>query len=557
MGAMSTWFRVWTSYLWSKKFIYLLGILSLALTDSMQVLMMELLGIIIDFFNGNQIPEIIQLESQHSTFLLIVILFILNRVLMTAGRVGWRLTMARQSHIARGYLRTEVWNNAVYFPKKSFNLKFSKGALMNLSTSDNGSAMHIFGFTLVGAFDCLILGLFVISSMWMISPKMTIFILLAVSPLPFMIKKTADKEGELHEVAQNGLTELNDYASQSVSTIRLQRITQTGEFWKKILVDFADRYRIKRLTAMRYSLLFGPLFMMGNTAASIALFAYGIRLVIDGEISVGEFVTFQGLIATLQGPLMEAGYVVTEWKEGSISLKRIVETFTHKKEEFLFAKGDNVTPSNCAFEIKGLNFGFKDADDLLISDFNLKIKAGERIGITGPIGTGKTTLIEIMAGINRDYKGDVYFMGKDIRELDHDSLRQNLFVVAQRPFLFADTVRNNLTMNMRASDEEIWNALEVAGLAEDVKAFKHGLETELGEWGINLSGGQKQRMTLARVLIRRPKVLIIDDALSAVDTVTEQKILSSLDDELKGATIVWVAHRKSTLKYCDRIIELE
>lgn len=553
---MVSWFTVWIDYIRSKKMIYLVGILSLILTDSMQVLMMELLGVIIDFFTGAAIPGLIELEDRHSTFLLIVILFILNRVFMTIGRVGWRLTMARQSHIARGYLRTEVWKNAVYFPKKSFDLKFSKGALMNLSTSDNGSAMHIFGFTMVGAFDCMILGLFVIISMWFISAKMTLLILLSVIPLPFLIKRTADREGELHESAQKGLTELNDHASQSVSTIRLQRITQTGGFWKKILVDYADIYRLKRLRAMKYSLLFGPLFMMGNTVASIALFAYGIRLVITNEISVGEFVTFQGLIATLQGPLMEAGYIVTEWKEGSISLKRIVETFTHKKEEFLFATGKDISKSNQAFEIKNLNFQFEDADTPLLRHFDLEIKTGERIGITGAIGTGKTTLIEIMAGINRDYTGDVFFMGDNIRNLDHDALRQHLYVVAQRPFLFADTVKNNITMNIRASEEEIWHALEIAGLADDVRALKYGLETELGEWGINLSGGQKQRMTLARVLIRRPKVLIIDDALSAVDTVTEQRILKALDNELKGATIVWVAHRKSTLKYCDRIIEL-
>ena len=475
---------------------------------------------------------------------------------MTVGRVGWRLSMARQSLIARGYLRTEVWNNAVYFPKKSFDLKFSKGALMNLSTSDNGSAMHIFGFTLVGAFDCLILGIFVIISMWFISPKLTLLIFIAVLPLPFLIKKTADNEGTLHEEAQKGLTELNDHASQSVSTIRLQRITQTGDFWKKLLVEYADLYRQKRLKAMKYSLLFGPLFMGGNTIASIALFAYGIRLVITGEMSVGEFVTFQGLIATLQGPLMEAGYVVTEWKEGTISLKRIVETFTHKKEEFLFATGKPVSKSEQSFHIKDLTFQFEDAESPLLKNFNLSIKSGERIGITGQIGTGKTTLIEIMAGINRNYTGDIFFMGDNIRDLDHESLRKNLYIVAQRPFLFADTLRNNITMNISASEEEIWHALNIAGLADDVRALRFGLDTELGEWGVNLSGGQKQRMTLARVLIRRPQVLIIDDALSAVDTVTEQKILKALDHELKGATIIWVAHRKSTLKYCDRIIEL-
>ncbi len=553
---MVTWYQAWFRFILKKKWIYLLGIISLTITDYMQVQMMQLLGIIIDFFSGKHIPEYIVRADQSKTFLFIFFLFVLNRVLMCLGRVGWRLCLASQSQIARGRLRTDIWDRAVYYPAKSFHFPFSKGTLMSLSTSDNTSAIHIFGFTLVGIFDSIILGFFCIHAMWVISAKLTLIILLAVSPLPFLIKRTADEEGRLHDIAQKSMTELNDAASQSVGTVRLQRLTQTGAFWGKILESFAKNYRDKRFNAMHYSLMFGPLFMMCNTLASIVLFVIGIKMTLNGELTVGEFVVFQGVIATLQGPLMQAGAVVTEWKEGSISLKRIMDAVNHTVEPFLFTHGEKIVNHQNVFTVKNLQFRHEGSESALFNHFSLEVKQGERLGITGAIGAGKSTLLEILSGINRNYQGSVEYMGRDIALYDHESLRASLFMVSQKPFLFAASVRSNLCLDLEKSDEEVWQALDVAGIKEDIEQLKNGLDTELGEWGINLSGGQKQRMTLARVLIRKPKVLLIDDALSAVDTVTEDKIIKHLDQELKDTTIVWVAHRRSTLKYCHRIIQL-
>src|SRR5690606_7871662 len=173
----------------------------------------------------------------------------------------------------------------------------------------------------------------------------------------------------------------------------------------------------------------------------------------------------------------------------------------------------------------------------------------------GPIGTGKSTLLSIMSGLERRLDtGKVEFLGKNFDEYSHHDLRRMISVVPQKPFLFAETIASNVRMDLNLTDEEVWHVLWVAGLDEDVKGFPKQLETPLGEWGINLSGGQKQRLTLARALARKPRVLFMDDCLSAVDTVTEEKILSRLNRELKGLTAVWVAHRESTLKYCDRIV---
>lgn len=235
-------------------------------------------------------------------------------------------------------------------------------------------------------------------------------------------------------------------------------------------------------------------------------------------------------------------------------MKRLSDVFNTKVDSNIRVNGIEFKTSQNVFELSNVNFSYEN--QVILKDINIKLKAGERLGILGPIGSGKSILIEILTGLNQDFTGEVKFMGHDIREYSHEVLRSHLVMVQQKSFLFADNIRNNIKLDLDVSDEQVWKALELACLDSDVKSFEKGLDTSLGEWGINLSGGQKQRLTLARALVRNPEILLLDDCLSAVDTVTEEKILKNLDRELAGSTLVWVAHRKSTLKYCDQILEL-
>jgi ATP-binding cassette subfamily B protein len=208
-------------------------------------------------------------------------------------------------------------------------------------------------------------------------------------------------------------------------------------------------------------------------------------------------------------------------------------------------------------DVKDLSYSFIESAPLF-SHLSFKLKKGGRLGITGAIGTGKSTLISILQGLEREISGgSVTFLGKPFSAYSHDHLRSYIGHVSQKPFLFADSIRHNVVMNSDLTDDEIWKYLDLAGLKDDVLNFPNGLDTELGEWGINLSGGQKQRLTLARAIAKKPKLLFLDDCLSAVDTITEELILKNLNIYLKDVTLVWVAHRKSTLKYCDQIFELK
>jgi ATP-binding cassette subfamily B protein len=210
--------------------------------------------------------------------------------------------------------------------------------------------------------------------------------------------------------------------------------------------------------------------------------------------------------------------------------------------------------SAAVFSIRNLEFRYSDAPNPAIQRFSIEIASGARIGITGAVGSGKTTFLQILAGNERLFQGEVLLHGRDIRSYSHEELSAIIALVEQRPFLFAETIRRNVLLNRAASDAEVHRFLEAAGLADDVARLPRGLETPLGEWGVNLSGGQKQRLTIARALAKNPQILLLDDCLSAVDVVTEEKILANLDRLLPNTTIIWVAHRLSTLRLCFPIV---
>lgn len=529
----------------------------MVLTNMMQVIWTRGLGWIIDFFSGDPFPDFFVKGTKQETFTNIFIVLFFSRLFLFVGRWGWRVTLARQTHFAAAKLRRGIFEASRFFPRRDLDKKFTKGLLMNASTSDVNAARFIFGFTLVAVVDVVFLGIFTIWAMLSIHVEMTLWSLGVLIFLPFFVKKLSAIEIDKYTGAQEFLTVFNDLASQVISTIRLQRLTQTGEFWRLRLEGTAEEYRKQRLSAVYTSLLYSPLMGAVYFVSYLVIFILGIRLVFSGGMSIGGFMAMQGLIFLVQDPLFELGFIISDWQKGKKSLQRLSEIYLHKKEDWLLQKdGSPLKPQTEVLRASNINFAYEEGRNI-ITDFNLSLKQGERLGIKGPIGTGKTTLVSILSGLERDNKGEVLYCGKTFNEYDHHEVRKSVCFVPQKPFLFASSIRENICMDRTFTDEEVWHALEVAGLKKDVSNFPDQLETPLGEWGINLSGGQKQRLTLARALARKPHLLFLDDCLSAVDTVTEDKILKGLDRELNDTTLVWVAHRDSTLKYCDRVIEMQ
>lgn len=550
---------IWKNYLSDRWMIYSLGAFSVLLTNLMQVLAPKNIGWIVDFMTKKPIPAFLVGSDDHGTFIRLFLVLVFSRILINVFRFMWRITLGRQTHYACASLRRDVWDHVRYFKKKDLERRFTKGVLMNASASDTNSARFVFGFTLVAITDVFFLGLFCFFTMAAIHLPMALLSFVVLLFVPIFVRKLSKKEVEQYRSIQDTLSHFNDLSSQAVSTIKLQRLTQTGPFWERRLMKIAESHRAQKLKGINLSLLYIPVMGAASIVSYVVLFAMGITFTFNGKMTVGEFISMQGLIFLLHDPLMSLGFIVSEWKKGFTALERLAEIYLHDKDSTLLQKGIEISDvglEKCVLEVHDLSYAF-DQSAPLFSGLNFTLKKGERLGITGPIGAGKSTLLSILTGLERDIaSGTVEFYGLPFSAYSHDNLRSYIGHVSQKPFLFADSIRTNVAMDSEISDEEIWHYLDLAGLKEDVTGFSNGLDTELGEWGINLSGGQKQRLTLARALARKPKLLFLDDCLSAVDTITEEKILKNLDSHLKDVTLVWVAHRKSTLKYCDQTFEL-
>jgi ATP-binding cassette, subfamily B, multidrug efflux pump len=280
----------------------------------------------------------------------------------------------------------------------------------------------------------------------------------------------------------------------------------------------------------------------------------GGREVLSGRITVGQFVSFNAYMLQLTWPIIALGYVINLFQRGTASLARLNEIML-EQPQIKDAPAAQDREIEGTIEFRGLNFGYDGKP--VLHDVNLSIPAGTSLAIVGPTGSGKTTLVDLIPRIYDAEPGMVLIDGRPIHEYSLASLRRNIGFVPQETFLFSDRIRENIALGVdSATDEEIRRSADAANIAADIEGFPEGYETMVGERGITLSGGQKQRTAIARALIRNPRILILDDALSSVDTQTEDRILNHLRDVMRGRTTIFISHRVSTVRNADRIAVL-
>jgi ATP-binding cassette subfamily B protein len=277
-------------------------------------------------------------------------------------------------------------------------------------------------------------------------------------------------------------------------------------------------------------------------------------LLLNGSMGVGDFVAFTTYMVQLTWPVIALGWVINIFQRGTASLIRINEILLEQPE---IQDGADARERQIEGEIEFRGLTFSYDEKAVLRDLNLRIPAGSSLAIVGPTGSGKTTLVSLIPRIYDAAPGMVRIDGRPIREYSIASLRQSIGFVPQETFLFSDRIRENIALGVdTATDQEIHNAAEAANIAADIESFPEGYQTLVGERGITLSGGQKQRTAIARALIRNPQILILDDALSSVDTHTEDKILNHLRDVMRGRTTIFISHRVSTVRNADRIAVL-
>ena len=499
------------------------------------------------------VPKFFQRATPHETLDILIFFLLISLTLGWLGRVLWRQILARQSHWAGHRIKTKIWDVLKDQPLSLLD-RHSLGDLMNRATGDWNKTRFIHGFTIVMTFDVIFFSVLSTISMLMIDAKTALLCLVILPFLPRRIIRISKEEYSLHEVAQQQLSRLSELISQAVNTIRLQRSTASEGIWAERLGLLAQEYAKRQFEVLRAS---WKIFIIGAipTLFSYAvLYTYGIYQIQNGSLTIGAFLALQSYVVLLQSPLFELGNNISEWQTGFASYKRIGELFDLEYvEEHTHEHRGHPGP---AILIKDLSVHFHP-ERAILDTINLKIEPGDHVGFMGPIGCGKTTLVQTIAGLSECFTGSIWVCGESVDASSREWMTSKITMVPQKPFLFAGSIRHNLAPAQTLPDEDLIEVLRVVDLWNDIEQFSEGLTSWVGEWGINLSGGQKQRLALARALLKPSPILILDDCLSAVDSVTEAKILHNLSKYLAGRAVLWTAHRLSSLQLCNRIYRMK
>ncbi|RLG43002.1 MAG: ABC transporter ATP-binding protein, partial [Thermoproteota archaeon] len=294
-----------------------------------------------------------------------------------------------------------------------------------------------------------------------------------------------------------------------------------------------------------------------NIGLAIVIWLGG-RLTILGDITTGDFVAFISYLNLLTWPMMAMGWVTNLIQRGSASMRRINRILYEVPEIKDTAQSRPMPGIRGKISIRGLNIRYPEKRDDVLKDVSMEMEAGETVALVGPVGSGKTTLLNAIPRLLDVPAGTLFVDGRDIREIPLKTLRKSIGFVTQDVFIFSDTLRNNVLFGRPSvPEEDLQAALRAADMLEDIKEFEDGLDTLLGERGVTLSGGQRQRLTIARALISDPPILILDDALSMVDTRTEERILNRVLRLRRRKTNLIVSHRVSTVSRTDRTVVLE
>jgi len=453
------------------------------------------------------------------------------------------------------------------------------GDIMARATNDLNAVRMLLGPAIMYSANTIVYTAGALAFMISINPKLTLLTFFPLPAVSVVIQTFGRRIHERFERIQAMFSDISARAQENFSGARLIRAYVQEEAEIRAFERENKEYIRRSLKLVRLmGMLWPTLELMLGCAVVLVLWLGGrevlagqatftrvttlvaghpgisTNLKLYGSMSVGQFVSFSTYMMQLTWPIIALGWVINIFQRGTASLGRINEIM-QEQPEIQDAPGANASEIEGEIEFRNLNFSYEGKQ--VLHNVNLRVPAGSSLAIVGPTGSGKTTLVSLIPRIYDAAPGAVLIDGRPIRGYSLESLRKNIGFVPQETFLFSERIRENIAFGVEsASDSEIHAAAEAANIAVDIEGFPEGYETMVGERGITLSGGQKQRTAIARALIRNPRILILDDALSSVDTHTEDKILNHLREVMHGRTTIFISHRVSTVRNAERIAVL-
>ena len=519
----------------------------MSLVSLLNLLPPRVIGEVIDQIASKDLTN---LELAYQLFILV-----LSALAMYALRFVWRKYILGTANRLGRILRYRLFEHFTHM-SPSFYQTYRTGDLMAHATNDINAVVGVAGGGVMSAVDASITALVTVLTMFFVLDwRLT---LIAILPLPFMAWGTSligRKNHESFKAAQEAFSDLNNKVQESVSGIK---VTKSFGYQDAETAAFArinqDVFK-KNILAAKYNALFDPMVLIFVGLSYLLTLIFGGLFISQGQLTVGELVTFITYLDMLVWPLQAMGYLFNISQRGTVSYERI-ESLLAQESDVIEVASPITDIKNGRLDYSIQEFAYDDRPTL--RDIHFSIEQGQTLGIVGVTGSGKTTLLRLLLREQDIQEGSIYLAGHDIRDYSLSALRSLIGYVPQDQILFATSIRDNIRFgNPSLSDEDVIAVTKLCGIYEDIMQMPDGFDTLVGERGVSLSGGQKQRLAMCRALILNPDILILDDSLSAVDAKTEHLILDNLKRERSGKTTLITAHRLSAVVHADLILVLD
>ncbi len=529
--------------------LYIPGVIFLALCSRITTMAPEALGDAIDLLE-QAVPDKNLVWKQAGIIILIAVAIFVTRFI-------WRMMIIRNARSMECFLREELFTKLQNLPI-SFFAKRRSGDLLAYAINDVGAVRMTFGPVLAQGLNGIITGTI---SIWQMTQEVNgQLTALALIPIPIavvsniIIGKLVQKR---FRRVQELFSHLSGFVNESIMGSRVVKTFAREKEWQDEFEHTSSEMMRANVKLTDTSALLNPITVITFGISYAISLIYGGRLVMDGTIALGDLVAFQGYLLLIQQPVVALGRIVNMIHRGLASYKRLDEIFSAEgvpEEEMR----DYERTIKGSLEARNLTFFYPDAEKPALDNINFKLKAGGTLGIAGKTGSGKSTLIGLILKFFDAPRGSLFIDGVDINDIPAKAIREASGYVPQDGFLFSTTIEKDIAFyTPGATLEDVKEAADLANIDTDIENFPGGYGTEVGERGTRLSGGQKQRISLARALVRDPNMLILDDTLSAVDNITEKKIVENIHGVLRDKTSIVISHRLSALRGADLILFME